>query len=186
MAGENLATYLNDHLAGAVAAIEMVRHLELLYPDSPTARFLTALRHEIEHDRDEVLRLMGNLEISRSRSRRATAWIAGKFSETKLRLDDKARGALYWLESLEVVSLGIAGKVALWHSLNTAAMGNPALDGILDYRTLEQRAQEQREAIERLRRAAARAAFEDSSPRMTSAPMTTAQSAAAPSVSGHP
>jgi hypothetical protein len=95
--------------------------------------------------------------------RRTTAWLAAKVSETKLRLDDTARGPLYWLESLEAIGVGIDGKVALWRALNTAAMSNPALDGILDYRRLEKRAHEQREALEHVRLEAARAAFEDGS-----------------------
>jgi hypothetical protein len=45
MSRENLSTYLNDHLAGAVAAIDMARHLELLLPDTQAADFFAALRH---------------------------------------------------------------------------------------------------------------------------------------------
>jgi hypothetical protein len=108
----------------------------------------------------------------------------GKAKRNKLRFDDKAHGPLYWLESLEAIGLGIDGKAALWRALNTAAMGNPALDGILDYRRLEKRAQEQREAVERVRLDAARAALQEDRAHFTEAPMTGAQSVANPNVPG--
>lgn len=161
MAREYLATYLKDHLAGSVAAVELLAHLEAVYPGTDMARFFTALRDDIEADRHELERLMHHLQIFESRSRKASAWMAGKFTELKLRLDDRARGPLRLLESLEAVGLGIHGKLALWRALSAAASVNPALHGTLDYQRLEKRAEEQREAVEILRLEAAKAAFKD-------------------------
>ena len=62
------------------------------------------------------------------------------------------------LEALETISLGIAGKAALWHALVAAEEDAPEL-GELDYARLEQRAETQRAVVERLRLQAAKEAF---------------------------
>ena len=63
MGRQNLTTYLNDHLAGAAAGIELARHLETLEPETPVANFLAVLRAEIEADREELIRLMDHLGL---------------------------------------------------------------------------------------------------------------------------
>lgn len=161
MANEYLAIYLNDHLAGSVIAIDLLDYLEPVYAGSDMARFFATLREEIISDRLELERLMQRLQIVESRPRKASAWIAGKFTELKLRVDDNARGPFRLLESLEAIGLGIHGKWALWRALGAAASANTELQGILDYQRLEERAQEQREAVELLRLEAAKAAFKE-------------------------
>lgn len=158
MVREHLAIYLNDHLAGSFAAVELLEHLEAIHPDTDMAQFFSTLREEIVADRRQLEELMNRLQIVASRSRKASAWITGKLAELKLRLDDKARGPLRLLETLEAVGLGIDGKLALWRALKAATSVNPLLQ-ILDYQRLENRAEEQRGAIEILRLEAAKVAF---------------------------
>ncbi len=81
---------------------------------------------------------MAQRGIAVSAPRKATGWLVEKLSEVKLRLDDAGDGALRRLEALETVSLGIAGKQALWHSLAAAAEDAPELSG-LDYARLGRR-----------------------------------------------
>jgi hypothetical protein len=85
-------------------------------------------------------------------------WLVEKLSELKLRLDDAGDGALRRLEALETVSLGIAGKQALWHALAAAAEDAPELNG-LDYARLGRPAEMQRAAVESLRLHAAKEAL---------------------------
>ncbi|HEX2228295.1 MAG TPA: hypothetical protein VHM64_14245 [Candidatus Binatia bacterium] len=146
-------------MAGSVAAMELLKHLEVIYPDTQMARFFATLRTEVAADRGELRVLMNGLQIVDTRPRKAAAWIAGKFTELKLRLDDNHRGPLFLLESLDAIALGIQGKVALWRALNAAAAVNPALRGIIDYQRLENRAKQQSEAVEIVRVEAARAAL---------------------------
>lgn len=159
MANEHLATYLNDHLAGSVTAIELLEDLQAAYADNDLERFFADLRNDIEADREELKQLMDQLKITQSRPRKAGAWIAGKFAELKMRLDDSAHGPLRLLESLEAVELGITGKLALWQALIAAAEVAPALRGALDYQRLARRATEQIERVELRRLEAAKAAF---------------------------
>jgi hypothetical protein len=158
MADEYLATYLNDHLAGSVAAVELLEHLEAAHAGSEIARFFAELRADIEADRQELKALMERPEISESRPRKASAWLAGKFAELKMRVDDGARGPLRLLESLEAVGLGVAGKLALWRALSAAADMAPRLRKA-DYERLARRADEQRGRVEVRRLEAARAAL---------------------------
>jgi hypothetical protein len=158
MADEHLATYLNDHLAGSVVAIELMENLEAVYASTPVADFVAKLRADVEADREELKVLMGRLQISESRTRKASAWLTEKFTELKLRLDDSARGDLRLFESLEALSLGIEGKKSLWLALSAAAEVSPGLR-IADYERLKQRAEEQRSRVEAKRLEVAKAAL---------------------------
>jgi hypothetical protein len=158
MASEQLATYLNDHVAGSVVAIELLEHLETTHAGTPLQKFLTELRAAIEADRKKLESLMATLGIEQSSMRKASAWISEKFTEVKLRVDDPGQGALLLLESVEVLSLGVEGKKLLWRSLEAAGETVSELR-TLDYGELIQRAEKQRADIEAVRLAAARKAL---------------------------
>lgn len=157
MSERHLATYLNDHLAGSVTALELLGHLEAAHP-GPVAAFAAWLRAEIEADQGELKALMGRLGVGAGVARRAAAWLAEKAAELKLAVDDPAGGALRLLESLEVVSLGIEGKRGLWLALRAASEHNAGLRGP-DYGRLVGRAEEQRARAEAARLDAARSAL---------------------------
>lgn len=158
MANEHLATYLNDHLAGSVVAVELMENLEAAYADTPIANFVNGIRIEVEADQRELQQLMSHLEISESRTRQVSAWLTEKVAALKLRLDDSARGNLRLLESLEALSLGIEGKRSLWLALAAAAEISPQLR-LVDYQRLKQRAEEQRSRVENKRIEIARVAL---------------------------
>lgn len=148
-----LTTYLNDHLAGSTAALELLKHLEEGHP--ALADFLHELRHDIVVDRKELEALITRLGADRSAVRQAAAWIAEKFTRLKMKVDDPSGTNLKLLESLEAVAIGIHGKGALWRALKLI----PAANGP-DYDKLIERADEQRERIEVVRLDAVRAAFD--------------------------
>lgn len=158
MANESLATYLNDHLAGSVVALDLLDHLEEDRAGTAQASILVGVHADIEADRQELEAFMAQLGITVSAPRKATGWLVEKLSELKLRLDDAGDGALRRLEALETISLGIAGKQALWHALAAAAEDAPEL-GELDYARLGRHAETQREAVEALHLQAAQEAF---------------------------
>lgn len=150
MAHEHLATYLNDHLAGSVLALELLEHLEGVHSDDGLRDFFRLLRADIATDRDELETLMNKLKIDQSSLRKASAWLAEKFTELKLRFDDPKAGTLLLFESLEALSLGIEGKYSLWTALSAAAKQSSKLQH-LDYARLQQRARDQRARVEELR-----------------------------------
>ena len=150
-ANERLAIYLNDHLAGSVIALEMLDDLA----DDPT---LADLRQEILADREVLERLMARTGAEISQPRQAAAWLTEKLGDVNLYLDAPDQGALRRLEMLETITMGIFGKESLWTALQEAAPAIPLLR-TEDLATLRLRAQQQRERIEPLRLAAAKAAF---------------------------
>jgi hypothetical protein len=158
MADEHIATYLNDHLAGSVVALELLEHLEAAHAGTDLGRFAARLRADVAADRRELEALMERLDAGQSRTRKASAWLAEKVTEFKLRLDDRTGGALHRLEALEAVALGIDGKSALWRALAAAAENEPLLR-LADYERLKQRAEEQRDRVETVRLEAARSAL---------------------------
>ena len=159
MTNAYLATYLSDHLAGSVAALELLEDLETTYAGTALRDFFVELQTDIEADQKELQALMDRLQIVESRPRKLAAWLAEKSIALKVRLDDKANGPLRLIESLEAVGLGIHGKLALWEALRAAAEELPRLRGMVDYERLARRAEEQRRRIEIVRLEAAKAAF---------------------------
>lgn len=158
MANEHIATYLNDHLAGSTAAVELLEHLEAAHGEGGVGQAAAELRAEIEADRQELRAVMGRLEVDESRTRKASGWLASKVTELKLRVDDRSGGALHLFESLEALSLGIEGKHGLWRALEAAAQEASSLQ-VADYERLAQRAVEQRGRVEAMRLEAARKAL---------------------------
>jgi hypothetical protein len=156
MSREYLATYLNDHLAGSIVALEILEHLEAEATD--LMPHMRVLRPDIETDRKELQTLMNRLGISESRTRKVGGWIAEKLTEVKLEVDDESGGPLRRLERLEAVALGLQGKSALWSALNAAAAIAPELRGP-DYERLRQRAEDQHKLVEVLRLQAATSAL---------------------------
>src|ERR1044071_1630957 len=158
MANEQIANYLNDHLAGAVAALELLEHLEAAHASTPLERFFAELREAVTADRQALEALMSRLQIAQSRTRQATAWVAEKITELKLKVDDRTGGALRLLEGLEALSLGIEGKRGMWQALAAAAGGTTELR-VADYEGLVKRAEEQRLWVEVVRLEAAKKAL---------------------------
>jgi hypothetical protein len=155
---QNVATYLNDHLAGSVAAVGLLEQLEKEHVGTPLARLIAGLRTDIEQDRGELEALMKRLGVSASTPRKVASWLAGKAAEAKLWVDDSEGGPLRKLETLEAASVGIEGKRSLWLSLSSASERNPALRGP-DYVRLVRRAEEQRDRVEDARLEAAQDAL---------------------------
>jgi hypothetical protein len=156
MANQHLATYLNDHLAGSVAALELLAQLEATHADTELARGVATLRLEIEEEQQTLTALMERLQITKSAPRQAVAWIAEKVTQLKLRLDDPADGALRLLQALEAIGVGIQGKRSLWRALAAAAV--PGLPQA-DYARLVQRSEDQQQWVEAMRLQAAQVAL---------------------------
>jgi hypothetical protein len=149
----HLHTYLNDHLAGSVAALELLDHLVKRHEKNPLEMFLHDLRTEISADQETLRTLIRKLGAEESSVRKAGAWIAQKIGQMKIGPAD-ADDRFGLLQALEALALGIAGKKLLWRLLGAIASDVPELQGT-DFRRLEMRAEEQitRVEAERLRTA---------------------------------
>jgi hypothetical protein len=136
---DDLPVYLNDHLAGSIGALEMLDDLIETHQGKPLEQFLRALRDDIQADQHELKRIMEQLGIDESYTRKAGAWVAEKFLRPKLRAGDSGKANLALLQSLESLSLGITGKRLLWRTLDVALGSGAGLSGF-DFARLEERA----------------------------------------------
>lgn len=155
---EVLGTYLNDHLAGANAGVEMAHRLHERAVAGPDAAALGRLAEEIEHDRNELRGLIERLGEAGHPVKKVAGWIAGKahrLAVTKLLTRDDD---LSMLLETETLALGVAGKLALWQALLAVAPAFPQLVEA-DLVRLAARAREQHSQIETIRLAAARRSF---------------------------
>ena len=155
MSNQGLGVYLNDHLAGAAAGLDLLGSLRKM---PGYDRWAEELEADIEEDRLELQLLMNRAGVSASSLRQMAGWVAEKLSALKTSIDDSTGGPLQQLELLEALELGIEGKRALWKAAQTAATYLPSLQHV-DYRRLIQRAENQRETIELRRLQVAMQAF---------------------------
>jgi hypothetical protein len=158
MSSNSLSTYLNDHLAGSVAALELLELLAELQRGTDREQLFRSLRGEVEEDQKVLQQVLIKLGGKESRVRKAAAWLTEKIGEAKLKLDDPGNGELRVLEALETLGLGILGKQALWRALAATADRLPQVQD-LDFQRLQRRATQQHERVEAQRIQAARSAL---------------------------
>lgn len=155
MANDALNTYLNDHLAGSVTAIAMLDHLIESSKSAEIKGTLHRLRDEIAEDQQTLEDVLARVGGRKSALRQVGGWLAERMNRLKLMVDDPVKGTLARLESLEMLTLGILGKRALWRSLTAVVPGRRELEGI-DFDRLISRAEQQHDRAEAMRLDSAR------------------------------
>lgn len=153
-----LLIYLNDHLAGSVLALELIERCRKDNPDGPLGEFLPRLSADIREDQDVVKELLDRLGSGEAHAKKAVAWLGEKAMRLKPQGEPFTYSDLDRLEDLEILVLGIRGKLALWTVLAEIAPADERLQGI-DYDLLCKRAVDQHDQVEQFRREAARRAF---------------------------
>lgn len=155
-----LAVYVNDHLAGATAGVELARRTLRNNRGTEYESFLRELAHEIDEDRATLIRVVGHLGVRPSPVKQAAAFAAERIGRAKLNGQLVGYSPLSRLVELEGLGGGVEMKANLWRSLR-AVLPPQALPGDVDLDELVARAERQRERIERHRLAAAVRAFGD-------------------------
>ncbi|MBA3262953.1 MAG: hypothetical protein H0T69_10905 [Thermoleophilaceae bacterium] len=153
-----LKIYLNDHLMGSTTGVELVRRIADGHEGEELGTFAAALAEEIEADRDALLDIMRTLDASRDQVKVAAGWIAEKVGRLKLNGELRGSSPLSPVVELEGLSMGIEGKRLLWVAL-AETEGVAQRVGAERLQKLIERAEQQREGVERRRREAARRAF---------------------------
>ncbi len=91
---KQLHSYLNDHLAGSVSALELLAYWKKLYKGKPLGAFFSDIEAEIQADQDTLRDLMHSLEIEESNVRQAGAWAAEKLGRARFMIaGDEAEGS---------------------------------------------------------------------------------------------
>src|ERR1700684_3193678 len=127
---DHLKTYMKDHHAGSVAAIQLLDHLVEANVAKPHQTFFIALRREVSEDQTALEKMLHDLHGSEGMVRDAAAFVGEKLSRVKLLLEDPSGSKLAYFEKLEALALGIDGKRALWSALGAVASEVPTLQNV--------------------------------------------------------
>jgi predicted DNA-binding ribbon-helix-helix protein len=153
-----LRVYLQDHLAGSTAGVELARRTRGANEGTEYGPPLANIADEIEADRRHLQGIMEDLGFGGDRLKNVAAWGVEKAGRLKLNGQLTGYSPLSRVVELEGLLTGITGKRALWVALLEVAPGEPRLDAALLER-LRDRADAQRATVEELREKAAREAF---------------------------
>ena len=119
---------------------------------------MASLAPQIEEDRKTLIDLMDRIGTSKNPVKQATAWVTEKATRPKFSGLTSGGPKVGTFMALENLTLGVEGKVSLWRALKEV----PDQYGPLQSMNLDElieRAEEQRNALERERIAAGRRAL---------------------------
>lgn len=112
-----LQVYLNDHLAGSVAALELMTRICAAHPDCRLGAMLGTLRTEVEEEQALLRVLLVSAGGAESTMAQAVAWLGEKVSRLKVGPGGTGDSGLMLFEALELLTLGFGGRRALWQTL---------------------------------------------------------------------
>ena len=153
---KDLDSYLNDHLAGSISALELIAHWVEAHKGEPLGTFFVEIEREIKADQETLRDVMRALGVEESKLRQAGAWAAEKVGRARLVIAGDEAGSLGLVLTLEGLMMGVTGKKMLWAALAAAKL--PPLNKY-DLDQLHRRAEQQVERIESERISAVRQAF---------------------------
>ena len=146
-----LVTYLNDHLAGSTVGLDLCRRAAAEHEGTELGAFLAKLAGEIEADRGALHEIMDAIGAPADRVKVAVAWAGEKATRMKLMV----MSSVSPLEEIEMLLIGITGKLALWRALREIAPSEPRLP-LPRIEALIARAEQQVADVEKHRLEAAR------------------------------
>lgn len=154
MADKALEIYLNDHLAGAMLGTDLAEQIRERSEGTPFGDVMTGIAAQVEEDRETLIDLMERLDVGRNPVKQAATWLAEKASRPKFSGLTSGEPEVGYFMALESMTLGVSGKLALWHSLKRVADRLPPI-AATDLDELVARATLQRDTLdeERLRTA---------------------------------
>ena len=146
-----LSAYLNDHLAGSAAGLQLAKRCREVHGSSDLGRYLADLVGEIEEDRRVLARVMARVGARSSTVKQAGALGAEFLTRLKHLTPILGAGsAVARLEEIELLSLGIEGKRLLWELLNELSHSDDRLREF-DFTALGKSARTQRDGLEPFR-----------------------------------
>jgi hypothetical protein len=148
-----LDIYLRDHFAGATAGLDLAKRMS-----GTRRRPLSEIAAEIESDRQTLRDLMSSVDLRPSLLKTVIGWFGEKAARAKLNDRVFGRSRPSGLLELEVLIVGVSGKLQLWRALAEIASVDRRLE-LFDFAALGRRAEEQRRRLEEVHARAARKAL---------------------------
>jgi len=153
-----LATYLNDHLAGSTAALELVKHAITQNDSNEYALFLQGFLREMIEDRNILKKVIESVGATQSSLKKISAWVLEKISRLKINNTIFHYSNVSRFLELEGLLVGVSGKENLWKVLDTYFSHDLRLSEF-NFNRLYQRSVQQREEIQEHALKAAKLAF---------------------------
>ncbi|CAN5540402.1 hypothetical protein BH20ACT18_BH20ACT18_00250 [soil metagenome] len=116
-----LATYLNDHLGGATAGLELAKRSRGANKGTELGAFLAKLTEEIDEDRETLRSLMRTLAIGEDNLKKAAGWSIEKVGRLKPNGQLRGYSPLSRLIELEGLTSGVGAKRSMWLNLERLA-----------------------------------------------------------------
>jgi hypothetical protein len=146
---ESWSAYLNDHLAGSIAGVEIARRCAQDTDDQELKQALRRMMGEIDEDRLALTSIMAAMNVTPSIKKQAlatvSAWISWATASAGLGDQEVRR-----LRDLEALCVGVWGKRLLWGALaRLPADQGTVASSVLD--RLARRAEDQEKRLVALR-----------------------------------
>lgn len=158
MGNRYLITYLKDHLAGSEAGLRRFEGAAKRNKGTPLGDFLEKCVRELKEDRRALKNALRAAGGRMPVVRQSLAFVGEKLSELKPNGHLTSYSPLSRVEDLELLCLGVHGKLRMWKVLHELSRKDPRLL-VADFDALYTRAEQQAEQLERFRFMAAMAAF---------------------------
>ena len=142
---EPLNTYLNDHLGGAQVAIQILEAMRDQHDNQRFREFAGVLLPEIQADDHTLRSIAEKIGSGPSAVKQIGGWLLEKVARLKLGHTGPTNFEMF--ESLELLVLGIHGKLLLWKALQDASRLDSRLREY-DFEELISRAQQQYDKVE--------------------------------------
>lgn len=116
-----LGTYLNDHLGGATAGLELAKRSRGANKGTELGEFLATLTKEIDEDRETLRSLMRTLGIGEDNLKKLAGWSVEKVGRLKPNGQLRGYSPLSKLVELEGLTSGVSAKRSMWLNLDRLA-----------------------------------------------------------------
>jgi hypothetical protein len=142
---EPLITYLSDHAGGAQIAVQLLEAMRDQHDNQEFRQFASVLLPEIQADNLALRHIAEKIGSGPNAVKQVGGWLLEKAARLKLGHTGSTSFELF--ESLELLALGIYGKLSLWKALQTASSSDARLREY-DFESLARRAQQQYDEVE--------------------------------------
>ncbi len=123
-----LGIYLNDHLAGATAAVELAHRAAAAGRHTNDGEPFEQFAAQAAEEREALLEMMTALGVPVRHYKVYAARVGERAARLKLTGHLVRRSALSMLEEVEVLQMGVVGKTAAWRTLRALAERDSRLD----------------------------------------------------------
>lgn len=145
MSNRELGIYINDHLSGATSGVALARRGAGHAKGEDLKEMWRGIAEEIAEDRDTLTQIRDLVSAKPNAFKYAIAWAGEKAGRLKLNGHLINRSDLGQMLELELLSIGVTGKLALWRALER--LDDPRLRTI-DFPALADRAESQHQRLE--------------------------------------